>query len=115
LFRDIIKGIFGITPTRAEKPEMLRRLRDEGVYVIDVVEEPEGAHDLKAHVGELVARCRGLAPDSITLVKATVYDAVYEPLHRAGIARRELPGTFPGSGQQRRFEEQFALALRLVG
>jgi hypothetical protein len=42
------------------------------------------------------------------LIKATVYDAAFEPLAKAGLPVVDEPVPFPGSGQQRRFEKAFA-------
>ena len=45
------------------------------------------------------------------LIKAPVYDAAFAPLRDAGLTVVDVKVPFPGSGQQKRFEEQFALAL----
>jgi hypothetical protein len=40
-----------------------------------------------------------------------VFDAAYIPLHEAGLPVNGVRVPFPGSGQQKRFEEAFAAAL----
>jgi hypothetical protein len=115
LFRYVVHGLFGIVPARYEKREWLRRLRDAGVVLTDASEDPRGASSLATHVQECVQRCRALAPERIVLIKATVYDAMFGALRRAGlpVVDRRIP--FPGSGQQTRFEAAFAEALDISG
>lgn len=84
LFRCVVHGLFGIVPARHEKREWLRRLRDAGVFLTDVSEDPRGASALANHVQECVERCRALAPEGIVLIKATVYDAMFGKLRRTG-------------------------------
>lgn len=115
LFRYVIRGLFGEAPDRSSKPAWLERLREAGVFLIDVAEEPSGAAALGNHVGGLVARCRALSPEHIVLIKATVYDAAFEALREAGlpVVDRRIP--FPGSGQQARFMVAFQEALAGAG
>ncbi len=115
LFRYVIRTLFGATPARTDKQASLARLRDEGVFLIDVAEVAEGAADLTDHVPALVERCRRLQPQHIILFKATVYDAAYQALKTAGLpfVNRRIP--FPGSGQQARFEAEFGGALAELG
>lgn len=115
LFRYVVRGVLGVEPSRTSKASLLTDLRDEGVFLIDVAEEPSGAADLRQHVPGLVERCRQLSPDAVVLIKAPVFDAAYEPLVAAGVrvVDRRIP--FPGSGQQRRFEAEFHAALTSIG
>ena len=59
----------------------------------------------------MIVRCRELNPRAVILIKTTVYDEAFRPLKRAGlpVVQERIP--FPGSGQQKRVEESFALAL----
>lgn len=59
----------------------------------------------------LVRRCQQLRPSAIVLIKASVYDAAYVRLREAGLPVVGVRIPFPGSGQQRRFEEVFPQAL----
>jgi hypothetical protein len=107
--------LLGVIPNRRSKAEVLGRLRDEGVFLIDVADGPAGAFDLKAHIPGMLAGCHHFAPDALVLIKVTMFDAAYEPLLRAGLPVINCRIPFPGSGQQRCFEEQFAIALHLAG
>ena len=115
LFRYVVKGLYGFTPDRVTKPELLQRLSSDGVYLIDLSEAPEGVSDLRGVVPGLIARCRALRPEAIVVIKTRVYDAAFASLRSAGlpVVDRRIP--FPGSGQQQRFEEEFAKALVSVG
>jgi hypothetical protein len=115
LFRYVIRGLFGATPPRTDKHAWLTRLREEGVFLIDVSEVPEGASNLTAHLPDLVDRCRRLRPEHIILIKATVYDTAYQALSAAGLPVVKCRIPFPGSGQQARFEAEFSGALAEVG
>jgi hypothetical protein len=111
LFRYVAKGILGAVPTRGNKGPLLADLRDRGVFLIDLKPEPADDSPLAGFVPHLVERCRELTPDAIILVKVTVYDAAYEKLESAHLPVVDERIPFPGSGQQRRFEETFARAL----
>lgn len=111
LFRYVSRSILGIEPSRAEKADRLAELRDRGVFLIDLMPDPVDGSDLADYVPVLLRRVRRLDPGKIILIKATVHDAALGPLVAAGlpVSRERIP--FPGSGQQRRFEETFARAL----
>jgi hypothetical protein len=80
--------------------------------LIDLKADPVDGTPLGDGVPGLIERCRALAPRAIILVKATVYDAAYTPMKWAGqpVIEERIP--FPGSGQQRRFEQAFARVLQ---
>ena len=115
LFRYVVKGLYGVTPDRTNKTEMLGRLASDGVFLIDLSEEPEGVSNLAGAVPGLIERCRALEPGAIILIKTKVYDAAFRHLRAAGlpVVDRRIP--FPGSGQQQRFEVAFAHALDDAG
>jgi hypothetical protein len=110
LFRYVCKMILGYVPGRAEKPQSLAKLRDQGVFLIDVRQDPGIPH--VGHLDSLVERCALLRPKRIILIKASVFDLAYATLRRAGLPVVNERVPFPGSGQQRRFEEAFARALQ---
>lgn len=112
LFRYVARGVLGVEPTRRNKAELLAKLKARGVFLIDLKTEPVDGTPLADSVPELIERCRALAPRWIILVKATVYDAAHSPMKRAGLPVVDERIPFPGSGQQRRFEEAFSRALR---
>jgi hypothetical protein len=115
LFRYVVLGLFGEFPDRAEKTAWLRRLQDAGVFLIDLLQHPAADQRLSDHVEELMTRVRSISPDHVILIKVDVYDELFERLRTAGVhvVDRRLP--FPGSGQQKRFEDGFAAALREIG
>jgi hypothetical protein len=114
LFRYVARGILAIEPTRGNKAELLARLQQEGVFLIDLLEDPKADTPLNKAAPHLVRRVKSLAPERIILIKTTVYDTAY-PLLKAAelpVIAERIP--FPGSGQQRRFEEAFRRALTSV-
>jgi hypothetical protein len=112
LFRYVVRGVLNLEPTRQDKPRLLKRLSDEGVFLVDLKEDPllQG-EDLDQWVSDLVRRVRDLDPSAIVLIKTTVYDAAYSALSEAGLPVVDERIPFPGSGRQREFEAAFARAL----
>jgi hypothetical protein len=111
LFRYVVRVLFGVDPDRANKEKLLLKLRDEGVFLIDLAIDPLDDGDLASHVLALVERCKAIAPEKIVLIKATVYDAAFAALRAAGLPVVDERIPFPGSGRQREFEESFSRAL----
>lgn len=111
LFRYVARSILKAEPTRANKAELLARLRERGVFLIDLKKDPVDGNSLALEVPNLVRRIRTLDPSKIIIIKASVYDLVHQPLAKAGLPVVEERVPFPGSGQQRRFDVAFARAL----
>jgi len=112
LFRYVCRAILEKEPTREGKAELLAELRDAGVFLIDLLEDPqEDERVMPERVSDLVRRCRQLRPTRIILIKVSVYEAAFEALHRAGLPVVNVRVPFPGAGQQRRFMEQMKKAL----
>jgi hypothetical protein len=117
LFRYVCLGLLGQTPDRDEKSEYLSRLCDAGVFLIDMSLDAlcgGTAARLRQFVPALIDRCRELLPERILLIKTCVYDASYAALHTAGPPVVDARIPFPGSGQQRKFEEAFSHALHQI-
>lgn len=118
LFRYVWEGLNGDKPDRSQKAAHLTALRDAGVYMIDLHEEtisqPTLA-DLRPHVSTLVERCRAIKPRRIALIKSSVYDAAFDPLHAVGLPVIDERIPFPASGQQRKFLESFGRAAVAAG
>jgi hypothetical protein len=112
LFRYVARAILNVEPTRGSKAELLGRLRDRGVFLVDLKRDPVTGGSLAAEVPGLVRRVRRLAPARIIVIKSSVFDLVRDPLLDAGLPLVDERVPFPGSGQQRRFEKSFARALR---
>lgn len=111
LFRYVARSLLKTEATRTNKPDLLKQLQDRGVFLIDLKEEPVDGTPLTNFVEGLVARIRQLDPEKIILIKAKVYDAAYAELAAGGLPVVAVRVPFPGSGQQKRFEEAFARAL----
>ena len=111
LFRYVARGILDVEPTRANKPELLGSLKREGVFLIDLKRDPVDGAPLTAEVPGLLARVKRLRPDRMIVIKSSVFDLVRLPLLDAGLPLVDERVPFPGSGQQRRFEQAFARAL----
>jgi hypothetical protein len=116
LFRYVTRAILGIQPTRTNKAEVLADLRDAGVFLMDVCLEPIfDKSELFACVPGLVGRAVSRSPEHVILIKATVYDAAFQPLAdgRLPVVDERIP--FPGSGHQLRFQCFFGRALNATG
>jgi hypothetical protein len=111
LFREVAWAFLGETPGRDRKDLALASLRDAGVFLIDLCEDPVDDTPLSAHVQVLVRRVQNLAPDRVILIKVTVYDAAYAALLEAGLPVVDERIPFPGSGRQLLFREAFPRAM----
>jgi hypothetical protein len=111
LFRHVCRAVLDREPSRSAKADQLAELCSQGVYLIDLQEEPRDEQPLASFVPGLVERCRALDPGWIILIKATVHDAAFLPLRAAGLPVSAVRVPFPGTGQQRRFLEAFPKAL----
>jgi hypothetical protein len=111
LFRYVCRALLGHEPTREGKADLLAELRDRGVYLIDLQQDPRDRTPLSEFVRELVVRCKSLDPGWIILIKASVFDTAYATLAESGLPVSSVRVPFPGSGQQNRFLEAFARAL----
>jgi hypothetical protein len=112
LFRYVAEGVLGVAPSRTHKAKQLSKLRDRGFFLIDLMLDPKTAEDHDDHVAGLIRRIKLLKPAKVILIKAPVIDAAYRPLIEAGIPAIAERVPFPGTGQQKVFEERFARALR---
>jgi hypothetical protein len=76
-----------------EKPAVLARLRDEGFWLIDAVDEPinkktrpERRQVIRRAMPRLIDRCRELAPErGVIVCHGLVYEVAAVPLRAAGI------------------------------
>ncbi|MFT3684427.1 MAG: hypothetical protein QM783_05775 [Phycisphaerales bacterium] len=118
LFRYVYEGVTGEKPTRERKADHLARLRDAGVYMIDLHEENVSqptAAVLTPLVPGLVERCKTLKPKHIAFIKSIVHDVAFEPLKAAGLPVIDERLPFPASGQQRKFLDGFARVVKTAG
>lgn len=118
LFRYVYEGVTGEKPTRERKAEHLARLRDAGVFTIDLHEENVSqptAAVLRPVVPGLIERCRAIKPKHIAFIKSIVHDVAFQPLEKAGLPVIDERLPFPASGQQRKFLDGFAQVLKQAG
>lgn len=112
LFQNVIKAVFGETPSREDKPLWLAELKKSGIYFIEASKEPiQGRKDLRPLLPDLIRRCKRLAPTCILLVKATTYDLACAGLLKAGLPVIDAKIPSPAAGQQARFQREFRKAL----
>lgn len=111
LFRGVVKAVLGAEPIRRNKAALLTRLREQGVFLIDLKPNPIDPRPLTAFVPALVERCRLLRPDNIILIKVDVYDVAFQALCEAGLPVVNARIPFPGSGQQLEFASGMERAL----
>lgn len=116
LFRYVARLMLGEEPTRRNKSELLGRLKELGVFLIDVCLDPiYDKRELKACLPSLLDRVAVHRPEHVILIKRTVWDVAYRLLRDAGYSVNEEVVPFPGSGQQLRFEWSMAEVLRGIG
>lgn len=118
LFRYVVRCVLNIEPTRENKAEHLNALKEAGIFLIDMVQDPLGPNDKLVDVADLnslASRCENLQPEAIVLIKATVYDVAFDTLWSAGLPVVDERIPFPGSGQQLNFVRAFTNALQKIG
>ena len=113
LFRNVFRTMMNKEPDRKAKARHLAELKTAGVFLIDLKESPADDSPLADSVPGLVERCAALSAERIILIKVTVYDAAFAALKSASLPVINCRIPFPGSGQQRRFEEEFRAALQM--
>ena len=111
LFREVAREVLATEPTRENKRALLDGLQKEGLFLIDAVLEPVAGR-YTIDLSRLITRIRHLQLDKVIIVKAGVYDRIFEPLHEARIPVVPVRIPFPGSGQQVNFRRAFKQALR---
>ena len=111
---------------RGHKSELLKRFQEDGYYVIDAINDPvaaglsssqrttmvHGNADKKiAEIKSLLSE-RGDSGTKIILIKATVFEGLYERLTEAALpVINDYIIPFPSSGQQQNFAERMQEAL----
>ena len=115
LMRAIYGDEFGDTKfERSKKVQWLKRFAKDGYRLIDASKTPirgsskQRVQILRENAKNLIKEIDKIKPDAIVLIKAAVFEALFNPLMDARLPvvnRVSLP--FPGSGQQIRFQEKF--------
>lgn len=111
LFNGVTEVVLGQKPDRSKKAHILAHLKERGVFLIDLKQDPVDKSSLKNCVPDLVRRCALLKPRRIILIKATVFDIAYRSLRDAGLPVVNKRIYFPSNGRQKDFRNQFAEAL----
>jgi len=121
LYRGVVKALYedeGVDIRN--KPAVLVRLRDEGYWLIDAVDEPinkktraQRRRLIRARLPDLIATCVELAPECGAIVcHDLVYQVAAAPLREAGVRLlhdESLP--FPIGNWRERFAEGMRQAL----
>jgi hypothetical protein len=99
---------------RPRKAQWLSKFQDDGFWLIDAVKEPvRGSRRQRVALIEsaapaLIEEIRGIDPEQVILIKATVHQALYRALTNAGLlVANETPVPFPAAGRQGQFENEF--------
>ena len=107
LFRHVVQAVLGEKPTRDKAP-YLDALREAGWFLVHMSDEPfDDRKVLPPLVPDLLATCEQLAPARIIVIGAPLYDLVHAPMRDAGLPVVDVRLPYPGSGQQRRFLDEF--------
>jgi hypothetical protein len=115
LFRHVAEVVLGEKPTRDKAP-YLDALRDRGIFLIDLAEDPiDSKSELPAKVPDLIRRCRAIGAERIVLIKVSTYDYAFDALRAAGLPVVDARLPFPGSGQQNVFKELFGELMLSLG
>lgn len=112
LFRYVTRHLLGEEPSRSSKARQLKALTQQGVFLIDLKEDPYDERAFDECVDGLVDRCRALSPGKIVLIKSNVYDLAYPELRAAGLPVVPIKVYFPSTGRQKQFDEKFPEAVR---
>lgn len=127
LFREVVRALYDDPSLHSglnAKTPWLEKLKADGVYLIDLAAVPVNYHSpserttaLQLNTDATISHASELKPAGVVLVKQNVFDLLQRPALEAGLPLLHddfIP--FPGSGQQKRFRERFAVALdRLPG
>ena len=116
LMKALYESEFGETSReRLSKKKWLTKFKNDGYRLIDALKEPVGKSTKRLKrkklisnvVDHVIEEIKEISPNQIVLIKTTVFDVLYDPLHTAGlpVVNERLP--FPGLGHQKKFAERF--------
>ena len=121
LFRGVVKALYRCTPGRAgdSKTPWLRRLRADGVFLIDLVPFPvdklpprERARARRDHVAACVQQARGLEPAGVVVCHSPTFRVLDVPMRTVGLPllhEERIP--FPVNNWRACFVERVRRAL----
>jgi len=111
LFEEVCGVLFGGKPQHDKVP-YLKELRRRGIFLVDLKPDaPRQREKLGPYVAPFLLNVEMLAPKSIILIKADVYDAAYSAMKEAGLPVVDVRIPFPSTGQQVDFRQKFRQAL----
>lgn len=100
---------------RKIKNEWLKRFQKSGLFLVDAVSTPISGSPRKRvckiseHSQDLIIKIQAINPECIVLIKATVYEALFDNLKRLGLpVTNEESVPFPSNGQQAKFHEKIS-------
>lgn len=122
LYRGVAAALYGHEPSvdPSAKSAVLDRLREDGVWLIDAVEEPIDKQstpvrrrEISAAAARLVERVQGLDPTvGVVICHGMVFREVMPAMRRAGIRLlHERPIPFPLGNWRAQFVSEFRDAL----
>jgi len=123
LYRAVVQAVYQLdadTIRNTPKAELLGRLRDDGFWLIDAVEEPinhwsrpERRRAIREGVPQLVERCRAIAPGrGVVICHGEVYSHAADAMRAAGVRvlhDERIP--FPWGNWRRQFVDGLRAAL----
>jgi hypothetical protein len=115
LFRNVLPHFVNEHPMKAGKSTQLAKLRELGVFLVDLKPDPCAPGEPAVYADDLVARVNALEPEHVILIKVNVWDAAATKLEAAGIDVIDARLPFPSSGQQGNFRTGFRTALKKAG
>lgn len=122
LFRSTVLALYGATKddlARTPKTEWLTRLKEDGVYLIDLVPFPINGLDGSArraaqqtNAVDCVARAKRLDPAGVVVIKKDVFAALARPLRAEGLPLLHDRGiSFPLGNTRAEFVEDVRAAI----
>lgn len=120
LYPELKTDFLSLRRSTEKKKEILNKLKSDGFYLLDLLNEPIGSFtgDLNEAAKVLVGKIKTEFEKNIPviLIKANVVDLLYKKLISAGftnVPKERLP--FPSTGGQTKFRNGFIKALKEVG
>ncbi len=123
LWIGLMKAIYGkqfkeLRAERLRKMDWLKRFQSDGYRLIDAVKVPICAGDsskvqiIKSRLDHIVDEIQKINPKQIVMVKATVYDTLYQDLENRGlpVVNAKLP--FPDNRWQKKFQYEFGRLVK---
>lgn len=127
LFRAVVHALYGeahLDSKTTVKQTWLDRIRNDGVFLIDLVPYPvnqlsshaERARVRRENVGSCVERAAALRPTGVIVCHGPSFVALARPLKYAGVAvLHDEPIPFPLGNHRAEFVERFRRAASKVG